>query len=302
MKKNEKRILIIDGCLFLAGILMLIIGFLCGSLSETLDFVSDLGNGAMALGGNLVGIDNVNEFTDKFDPYSNLDFDINEIPTESFSIKDMKKYTADEVEGINILVKFGDVDVKASLDEYFGVEADGKGIRYFLRDNELYFTADEASGKIYLPEEMAVNNINIIVTAGDVDLRTDLIAEDIKIYAGAGNVNTKSIKAKNLDIIMGAGNLSLKDCYGDNMKIASVLGNIEIDGDVNEVLEVSGIGNIEIELDGNKDDYNYDLFAKLGTIKVDDNEWTGSNLVKEISNNAKVNVILKTQAGNIEIK
>lgn len=171
----------------------------------------------------------------------------------------------------NITIKSGDV---------LKVETNNKYINSKQDNNKLYITEkkhnilrdNESEIIIYIPDDFIFDGVSIETGAGKVNIETlstkklylnlgagkveinDLnVLEKAKVDGGAGEIVINAININNLDLDMGIGKFML---------IGQLFGKTEID---------QGIGTVDLNLLGNKDDYQIHLDKGLGSVKIDGN-------------------------------
>ena len=117
--------------------------------------------------------------------------------------------------------------------------------------------------------------------------------EKVKINAGAGKIQIENINTKNLYLELGAGETIIEKLnVTDDCKIESGAGKVSIlSGNINELnldmgvgkFEVTseltgnskinaGIGNLELNIQGNKENYTIKADKGIGSIKIDRKE------------------------------
>lgn len=118
---------------------------------------------------------------------------------------------------------------------------------------------------ISLPENYAIDELDIDLGAGELFFNDAIKAAECEIEVGSGNLQAEALFANELEINIAA-------------------------------------GNVNITLDGAKDDFNYNLSCALGNIvlgKTESDSGFDNNCV--IKNNAKNDVAINCAAGNIEV-
>lgn len=301
MTKGEKKYLISSAIVFGVGLVIMILGIICGGIGQYVNAARDIGSGALEFASTTMGFEGFDDLADTFDPYANLDFDIESVPVKGFEVKELDTFKADEVDNVYVIIAMGDVNILASKDDCFGVDGEGKGIRYFMKDRSLYITADAFDGDIYYPNGIDTQYLCLSAIAGDIEVVADITAENVKIHAAAGNIEMDKMAAKSGEIILGAGNLEIDNVQLGNVSVKSIMGNITLKGAVDERLEVAGVGNVELMLQGEKSDYNYALEATVGNVTIGDSSWSGAGLVKRIDNDSNRDIVINTTTGNIEV-
>ncbi len=210
----------------------------------------------------------------------------NETITEDLKVISGEIY---EISTLKINVGFTNLYIKTG--EKFRVETNNSNISY--KENNGSVIIKEKTSKwlninhntensltVYLPKDMkALDEVKIENGAGTVNIDSletqrlylevgagkvhieDIIAtQEAKIDGGAGKIEIKSGKINNLDLNMGVGETIIQ---------AEITGKSDID---------AGIGNLEISLYGDKEDYKIDSNKGLGKIKIDNRDVTGDDL------------------------
>ncbi len=146
----------------------------------------------------------------------------------------------------------------------------------------------------------------------------DLNFEKVKINAGAGKIQIENINAKKLYLDLGAGETVIEKLnITDNCKIESGAGKVSIlSGNINELnLDMgvgkfdvtssitgnskidAGIGNLELNILGKKEDYKIKTSKGIGNINID-----GDNILDNyIYGNGKNIIKVDGGIGNINI-
>lgn len=100
----------------------------------------------------------------------------------------------------------------------------------------------------------------------------------LKISIGAGNFRTKDcdVTCQNAEFEVGAGNLFFDKVNSQNANFRCGMGKFEVSGDVQGLIVVDcGMGSVKLNLDGNKDDFSYDLKLGLGDFKFNSEKKSG---------------------------
>lgn len=123
---------------------------------------------------------------------------------------------------------------------------------------------------IYIPDDYVFDDVSIKNGAGKIDI-TELNSQELSLELGAGSTILKNVNIlKETKIECGAGsfkilsgninNLDLDLGVGKTSISAKITGNNKID---------SGIGSLDLNLDGIKNDYKLKLKKGLGSITID---------------------------------
>lgn len=302
MEKGEKKYLITTGTIFAVGVLFFIIGIVFGGAKQCLGYIKTGGEKLLDNIGNFAGYENMEELVGTFNPYANLDFNLDDIPVEGVNIHDMDRFSVDDADSIFILTNAGDINIVKSNSNFFGLDAEGVKLRYFEKDDVIYVTSDATDATIYIPSEKEFDYFCVSTLAGDIDLSAPIKANKIDINAASGDIQVNKIISNDGQLVIGAGNLSVNEMDVESYVVTSIIGNIDIKCNVEKDLTVRGIGNIELNLAGEEKDYNYELNAKAGNVVLGSSEWSGAKLDKKIDNDSEKNIILESSTGNVEIQ
>lgn len=101
--------------------------------------------------------------------------------------------------------------------------------------------------------------------------------KNIEINMSAGYSKISGMKAHQIEVNTGAGELIMKDLSCYDMNIDAGVGHTEIyQLDVQNNLDIDlGLGNIDIELLGRQDDFNYKVDVGLGSVDIGTHHFSG---------------------------
>lgn len=170
-------------------------------------------------------------------------------------------------------------------------ERDISGISFSINDEENML-------KLYIPEEVVIEKINLNVGAGNVHIK-NLNLEKFICKFGAGNVELNNIVTRNADISTGVGKTVMK-----NMKIASLdlstgIGETVYEGYILDDSKIDkGIGKIDLTLKGNYDNYLLDVDKGIGSVNIEKNN-TSSN---QNNDSDKIKLKISSGIGKVNLK
>lgn len=199
-------------------------------------------------------------------------FDDNDNITEKFNDLDVSgevKILDIGVKSVSVTLKEGnklkaetnnkDINIKQDKNKLYITQkkynwfnsSNGELIVYIPKD----FTFDAVSlqtgaGKVNV-EELVTNKLYLELGAGKVDINKLMVIDETEIDGGAGSITIKNGSLNDLDLDMGVGKLSLTSI---------IKGNNEID---------SGVGEVELNLIGSKDDYKIRVDKGIGSATID---------------------------------
>ena len=283
MKKGTKGMLIAAGAFAVAGI-----GFCIGGISVA----------AVETGGNV------------FEQAGQLLQD-NDYPLAGLIHWGNAQYHSsdidwDALDGNTVDMDFAsDLEISLKYDELLIQEYDGDKIRVNVaNDAKNDVVVKETSGKITITDTRSGNvkkkkqikvivpsgkdfdTISLGVDMGTIDLECDLKVQELSVEVGAGEFS-------------GYGNITAAYC---DLQVGA--GTIDIDQlDIQKLNADCGAGEIDMVVTGKEKDYNYDLSCGMGEINLEDSEYSGIGIEKNISNEgARKDMVLECGMGEIDVE
>ena len=212
----------------------------------------------------------------------------------------------DALDGNTVDMDFAsDLEISLKYDELLIQEYDGDKIRVNVaNDTKNDVVVKETSGKITITDTRSGNvkkkkQIKVIVPSGKdfdtvslgvdmgtIDLECDLKVQELSMEVGAGEFS-------------GYGNITAAYC---DLQVGA--GTIDIDQiDVQKLNADCGAGEIDMVVTGKEKDYNYDLSCGMGEIDLEDSEYSGLGIEKNISNEgARKDMVLECGMGEIDVE
>lgn len=187
------------------------------------------------------------------------------------------------VEAVNVLDSF---HAEVSGNGTLTVSEDDKAFQWF---NFLDFGNHKSKITVYLPEDFVADKAYINTGAGDLQIDR-LEAEDLTINAGAGNVRGNNITADKTRLDGGVGNITLTGVSFNDADLKCGVGSMRLDGTLQGDNKLDcGIGDIDLELEGSREDYDIDVDSGIGTIRVDGQKVSELDQDNDASNSLNVN-------------
>lgn len=212
----------------------------------------------------------------------------------------------DALDGNTVDMDFAsDLEISLKYDELLIQEYDGDKIRVNVaNDTKNDVVVKETSGKITITDTRSGNvkkkkqikvsipsvkefdTVSLGVDMGTIDLECDLKVQELSVEVGAGEFS-------------GYGNITAAYC---DLQVGA--GTIDIDQiDVQKLNADCGAGEIDMVVTGKEKDYNYDLSCGMGEINLEDSEYSGIGIEKNISNEgARKDMVLECGMGEIDVE
>ena len=212
----------------------------------------------------------------------------------------------DALDGNTVDMDFAsDLEISLKYDELLIQEYDGDKIRVNVaNDAKNDVVVKETSGKITITDTRSGNvkkkkqikvsipsvkdfdTVSLGVDMGTIDLECDLKVQELSMEVGAGEFS-------------GYGNITAAYC---DLQVGA--GTIDIDQlDIQKLNADCGAGEIDMVVTGKEKDYNYDLSCGMGEINLEDSEYSGLGIEKNISNEgARKDMVLECGMGEIDVE
>ena len=125
---------------------------------------------------------------------------------------------------------------------------------------------------------------------------------DASITVGAGSVDVDTLSAATIAAEVGAGSLVMHNANTSDAKLSVGAGNLEYNGSVGQALEATvTAGMLDMSLEGDADDFNYEVNKIAGVIEIGDVVMKDKELSTEINNGASKTAGLQCTIGKIEL-
>lgn len=191
---------------------------------------------------------------------------------DEFKIEADNNYISCKQEGNKVYIE----EEKRS---WFSKNEEGDMIIYIPKDLEMYkIEINTGAGKIEI-EDLNTEQLSLELGAGETIINNISVTEECNIDGGAGKISVNNGTIKDLDLDMGIGETNL---------IVELMGKNEIN---------AGIGNLNIELQGNKEDYKIQADKGIGSIKIKGNEQINASVYGNGNNSIEIDGGI----GNIDI-
>lgn len=204
------------------------------------------------------------------------------------------------------------VEIKDSGDENIYIEGKNIGkLQAYVEGNVLYVRSvrptsltEEIKNSnivIYLPEDCSLNMISVSLGAGQLQLG-DMTVDNMQASIGAGQLLMENMDLGWLEVSLGAGELQADNVTVQTLSASIGAGNMEFDGAINESASIScSMGNVSIKLEGEKQDFNYQLSCVAGNMDIDGDSFAGAVMDRTIDNGAAKYMDIDCSMGNVEV-
>lgn len=214
----------------------------------------------------------------------------------------------------NLKVEVGGCHFETKKSEDGSVYLEAEKTRKFqgyVEGDTLYVMATAGAGiswlkdarvVLYLPEEYEFGEVEVDMGAGEMKFDR-LEAEEASLEVGAGRIVLNEVYARNLEISVGAGQIELKEMTVGHLDAEVGMGEFLAKGVISGSVEAEcSMGNIEMEIEGRKEDFNYHLEGSMGNIDLDRESFGGFAEERDIDNHAEKTMQVECSMGNISIR
>ena len=173
----------------------------------------------------------------------------------------------------NLIIKKGDILKAETNNKDINCRQNNQNLQIKEKQHSLFSGKDKGDLVVYIPENLQFEKVKINAGAGKIQIENintknlylELgagetiieklnVTDDCKIESGAGKVSILSGFIRNLNLDMGIGEFNVTSAITGNSKINA------------------GIGNLELNIQGNKENYAIKADKGIGSIKVDGKE------------------------------
>ena len=190
----------------------------------------------------------------------------------------------------SLVMEIGASKIEVRESDEFKIEASNiskKGFKSYVSDGTWYIKEDSSPAFL----NFFGDDTTIIIY-----LPKDFVSERLKIQIGAANFNADKLAANKADIKVGAANLKIDELITEDIDIECGVGNVEINGKIKNNAKIEcGVGNVTLNLVGNERDYNYDLNVGLGTVVLNNNNFSG--ITEKVLDNGAIDKEFKVEVG-----
>lgn len=212
---------------------------------------------------------------------------------------------SNEATTLDIDVDFTNLTIKKG--DYLRVETNNGNIEYKQDNQKLkikekahnwFAKNDEGDLIVYIPENLKFEQVKINAGAGKIHIE-NLNTERLTLELGAGETEIESLTVTdNCKINSGAGKVSIASGKINDLKLDMGIGKFEISAEITGNSKVdAGIGNLNLDIKGNIENYTIKANKGIGNIKIDKKEISEDAVYGSGENEIKI----EGGIGNIDV-
>ena len=148
---------------------------------------------------------------------------------------------------------------------------------------------------VIVKRDIGKGSITVTVPQGQV-------FEEIKLFLKNAELDADRLCADKLEVNNAAGQVRIQDFSAAEARLECGAGAMSVRGDTTKKIEVAcAVGEVSLELNGRKSDYNYDLECGIGTIKCGNDQYSGIGRLMHLDNQASKQVKVACSIGQVSI-
>lgn len=226
---------------------------------------------------------------------------------------DMQMICQGSISELNLEIGGSMMEIKNSDDGNAYIEGEnvGKmqayaegGVLYVksVRPSNLLDEIKNSTITLYLPEDTtSLQLLDVSLGAGQLKLK-HLAVQNIAASIGAGQLLMEDMDLGTLKLSLGAGELRADDVTVESLEASIGAGNMEFSGGIYKSAEIScSMGNVSMDLEGDKEDFNYQLSCVAGNMDIDGEHFAGAAMDRSIDNGAAKTMEIDCSMGNVEV-
>ncbi len=135
-------------------------------------------------------------------------------------------------------------------------------------------------------------------TSITVTIPEDVKLDALEISTGVDNCSINDIEVSEFVLNAGVGEVTISNLTSDNVHIECGVGNTFISGKLGNCTIASGVGEVQLEIDGDFEDYDIALSAGIGNMHIDGERYKND---ARLNKGAKNKLEIDGGVGNISV-
>lgn len=231
-----------------------------------------------------------------------------------------KTFPAEEVNGLDIDIKYGEVYLVTGDTDQIKINIDATKRNAYTcenEDGEIILKDKSSIGirklgslihskikvTVSIPEGKAFDEVEIKTDAGSAEISHSLTANEISLNVDAGEINAALLTSDGeIKADIGAGSLQVGQFLAASLDVECGMGEAALSGTVTDEADIScGMGSVELNLDQPKSAYDFELSCGLGSICLNEQEFSSMGTKQKIGNNNGAEIRLDCGLGELNV-
>lgn len=198
----------------------------------------------------------------------------------------------------NLTIKTGEFIKTDTDNSNITCKIENKNLQIKEKNQKWFSNHEKKELILYLPDGIKFEKVKIATGAGKIDIES-LNTQKLTFELGAGETEIQNLKiTKECKINGGAGKMSIFAGAINDLDLDMGIGEVNVTAILNGKSKIdAGVGNLNINLQGEKDSYKIQADKGLGSIKIDRKEITDGEIFGDGENYIEVD----GGVGNIDI-
>ena len=206
-----------------------------------------------------------------------------------------------DVNFTNLIIKNGDTLRAETNNKDINCKQNNQNLQIKEKQHNLFSKNNRGDLVVYVPEDLNFKKIKINAGAGKIQIE-NINTENLDLELGAGETTINKLNVtNNCKIESGAGKVSISSGKIDGLNLDMGIGNIEITSVITGNSKIdAGIGNLDLKVQDNKENYTIESDSGIGNIKIDGNKvaedakyGNGKNIIKIDGGIGNINIEFK---------
>ncbi|MDL2300832.1 DUF4097 domain-containing protein [Lachnospiraceae bacterium OttesenSCG-928-D06] len=224
----------------------------------------------------------------------------------------MQLANIDEIQKLKLEIGGCIFRVEESEDNNFYLEGENVGkLQVYTKGDSLYLNVlrsatvlneiKKSQIVLYIPEYSYYEEVEISFGAGIME-SCAMYTDELELSLGGGSISIDYLEAEEVSISIGAGEVILEEMEVSEIKASVGAGNMELTGNISKVAKLEcAAGNISLNLEGDLEDYDYNIECVLGNVNLDGTTYQSLASARKIENGANKEIEINCSIGNISV-
>ena len=173
----------------------------------------------------------------------------------------------------NLIIKKGDFLIAETNNENINCKQNNQNLQIKEKQHNWFSKNNKGDLVVYIPENLEFEKVKINAGAGKIQIE-NINTENLYLELGAGETIIEKLNVKDdCKIESGAGKVSILSGKINELNLDMGIGKFEATSDITGNSKINaGIGNLELNIQGNKENYTIKADKGIGSIKIDGKE------------------------------
>ena len=173
----------------------------------------------------------------------------------------------------NLVIKKGDYLRAETNNSNINCKQNNKNLQIEEKDYSMFLNNNKGDLIVYIPENIEFEKVKINAGAGKIEIQ-DINTKNLYLELGAGETKIEKLNViNNCKIESGAGRVSILSGNINDLNLDMGVGEFNVTSVITGDSKINaGIGNLELNMQANRENYKIKADKGLGSIKIDEKE------------------------------